>query len=49
MRIIITFGLLITWLLIAFILGVVAGVRIASPAPHEQVIVTALGWPGYTS
>ncbi|HEX3590661.1 MAG TPA: hypothetical protein VHV74_13605 [Pseudonocardiaceae bacterium] len=42
MKIIITFGLLITWLLVAFFLGVVAGVRIAATVPHEQVTVTAL-------
>ena len=46
MKIVITFGLLITWLLVAFFLGVVAGVRIAATVPHEQVLVTALAGRG---
>jgi hypothetical protein len=41
-KIICTLGLLITWLLIAFFLGVVAGVRIATDVPREPATVTAL-------
>lgn len=44
MKIICTLGLLVTWLLIAFFLGLAAGVRIAVsefPAPHPSVAAAA--------
>lgn len=46
MRIICTFGLLVTLLLIAFFIGVVAGTRLAADLPHEQVTAAASVWRG---